>query len=78
MGTVSAVGAAALSAAQVTQLLTDVAFSTVINGKTYSADVTYSNGVYVAAAGNVSGAEAIGNSVAAAENNLANRIDELV
>jgi hypothetical protein len=78
MGAISALGGAALAASQVTQLITDVGFSTVINGKTYAADVTYSNGEYVAADGNISGAAAGGTSVAAAENNLINRIDELV
>ncbi len=78
MGAISAIGGAALAAAQVTQLITDVGFSTVINGKSYAADVTYSNGEYVATDGNISGATASGNSVTEAENNLANRIDALV
>jgi hypothetical protein len=78
MGAISALGGAALTAAQITQLTTDVGFSTVVNGKTYSADVTYSNGEYIADDGNISGAVANGSSVDAAENNLINRIDELV
>jgi hypothetical protein len=78
MGAISALGAAALAAAQVTQLITDVGFSTVVHGKTYTADVTYSDGEYVASDGNISGAVSTGTSVQAAENNLVNRIDELV
>jgi hypothetical protein len=78
MGTVSAISGAGLSTSQLTQLLTDVGFSAVINGKTYSAGVAYSNGEYVATAGNISGATASGSSVQAAENNLTNRIDILV
>jgi hypothetical protein len=78
MGAISAIGGAALASAQVTQLITDVGFSTVVHGKTYAADVTYSNGEYVATDGNISGATASGNSVVEAENNLANRIDALV
>ena len=78
MGSISALGAAALSAAQVNQLMTDVGFSTIVNGKTYNADVTYSDGAYVADDGDVSGAVATGGSVQAAENSLINRIDELV
>jgi hypothetical protein len=78
MGAISALGGAALAASQVTELITDVGFSTVVHGKTYAADVTYSNGEYVATDGNISGATASGNSVVEAENNLINRIDELV
>jgi hypothetical protein len=74
----SSISAAALSAAQIGQLMTDTSFSTVIQGKTYSADVTYSGGEYVADDGSLSGAVASGGSVDAAENNLINRIDELV
>lgn len=78
MGAISALGGAALAASQVTQLITDVGFSTVVHGKAYAADVTYSNGEYVAIDGNISGATAGGNSIQEAENNLTNRIDELV
>jgi hypothetical protein len=78
MGAISALGGAALAASQVTQLITDVGFSTVVHGKTYTADVTYSNGEYVASDGNISGAVATGGSVQEAENNLTNRIDALV
>jgi hypothetical protein len=78
MGAISTVGAAGLTAAQVSELTTNIGFSAVVNGKTYAADVTYSNGEYVASDGNMSGAVASGNSLEAAENNLINRIDELV
>jgi len=78
MGSISAIAAASSSAAAVSQLMTDVSFSTTVGGKTYSADVTYSNGEYVADDSNLSGAEATGSSLQAAENNLTARIDVLV
>lgn len=79
MGSIaSAVTAAALTAAEVNELVVDVGFTTTVAGKTYVADVTYSNGEYVAEDANLSGAVATGNSVTAAENNLASRIDVLV
>ena len=75
MGTISAISSSAsLSASAASQLMSDVAFSTTINGKTYNADVTYSNGEYMADDSNLSGAEATGASVQAAENNLSTRI----
>ena len=79
MGSVASVlSAATLTAAAVNELVVDVGFSTTIAGKTYAADVTYSNGEYIAEDANLSGAVATGNSVVAAENNLATRIDVLV
>jgi hypothetical protein len=79
MGSVASVlTAATLTAAQVNELVVDVGFSTTVAGKTYVADVTYSNGEYIAEDTNVSGAVATGTSVVTAENNLANRIDVLV
>jgi hypothetical protein len=78
VSTISTLGGAALSAAQLNQLITDVGFSTEIDGKTYSADVTGSNGEYVATDGDLNGATASGTSLESAENNLTNRIDELV
>lgn len=79
MGSISAIaGVASLSASSVSQLMSETSFSTTIAGKTYSADVTYSNGEYVADDSKVAGAEASGSSVQAAENNLTERIDVLV
>lgn len=79
MGSIaSALSAATLTAAEVNELVVDVGFTTTVAGKTYVADVSYSNGEYVAEDANLSGAVATGNSVTAAENNLAARIDVLV
>ena len=79
MGSVASVlSAATLTAAAVNQLVVDVGYSTTIGGKTYVADVTYTNGEYVADDANLTGAVATGNSVVAAENNLSARIDVLV
>jgi hypothetical protein len=79
MGSIASVlPAATLTAAAVNELVVDVGFSTTIAGKTYQADVTYSNGEYVAEDANLSGAVATGNSVVGAENNLTARIDVLV
>jgi hypothetical protein len=79
MGSVASVlSAATLTATAVNELVVDVGFSTTVAGKTYVADVTYSNGEYVAEDANLSGAVATGNSVTAAENNLAARIDIMV
>jgi acetylornithine/succinyldiaminopimelate/putrescine aminotransferase len=75
---ISSIAAAASSASAVSQLMTDASFSTTVGGKTYSADVTYSNGQYVADDSNLPGAEATGSSLQAAENNLTARIDVLV
>lgn len=79
MGSIaSALSAATLTAAEVNELVVDVGFTTTVAGKTYVADVSYSNGEYVAEDANLSGAVATGNSVTAAENNLTARIDILV
>ena len=78
MGTISSLSGAALPATPSTQHLTDVGFSAVINGKTYSAGVAYWDGAYVATDGNITGATAGGSSIEAAENNLTNRIDIMV
>lgn len=80
MGSVSSIAAsAALSASQLSALTAvDVGFTTTVGGKTYSADVTYSGGQYVAQDALVSGAEATGGNMQTAEDNLINRIDALV
>jgi len=79
MGSIGSVlSAASLTASAVNELMVDVGFSTTIAGKTYSADVTYSNSEYLASDANVIGAEATGTNLNTAENNLINRIDELV
>ena len=75
MGSISSVTAAASAASQ---LMAETSFSTTVNGKSYSASVSYSDGEYVASDPGLSGAEATGSSEMAAENNLATRIDELV
>lgn len=75
MASISSISSVASAASQ---LMTDTAFSTTVNGKNYSGNVTYSNGEYVASDPNLAGAAATGSSVAAAENNLTSRIDELV
>lgn len=67
--------AASISASNVSQLLTDVAFSTTVSGKTYTADVISSDGEYVASDPNLAGAKATGPNVQAAENNEISRID---
>jgi hypothetical protein len=74
----TAASISASTASQASQLMTNTSFSTTVNGKSYSADVTYSNGEYVASDPNLSGAQASGSSVQAAENNLTTRIDILV
>lgn len=53
-------------------------YSTTIAGKQYSGSVEESGGQYTASVPSVPGASATGSSLAAAENNLSNRIDELV
>jgi hypothetical protein len=67
-----------LTAASVSQLISDTSFSTTVAGKTYNANVSYSDGEYTAAASNLSGASASGSTVQAAENNLTTRISILV
>ena len=56
----------------------DVGFSTKVAGETFDAGVTYSHGEYIATDPHLPGARAQGDSVEAAEDNLANRIDVLV
>jgi hypothetical protein len=71
MASISLVASAAsISASTTSQLMTNVAFSTTIDRKSYSADVTYSNGEYVASDSNLAGADATGASLQSAENNL--------
>jgi predicted RNase H-like HicB family nuclease len=53
-------------------------YSTTVNGTQYSGSVVQSGGQYTASVPNVPGASATGTSLAAAENNLNIRIDELV
>lgn len=77
MASVSLVSAASVTAAAASELMTDVAFSTSVGGKTYSGDVTYSGGEYVASDPSLAGAEATGSSLQSAENNLSARIDIL-
>lgn len=76
MASVSAVvSAASISASDVSQLFTDVAFSTTVGGKTYSGDVVASDGEYFASDPNLAGAQGTGPNVQAAENNAVARID---
>jgi predicted RNase H-like HicB family nuclease len=53
-------------------------FSTTVGGKLYSGSVEESGGEYTASVPSLAGASATGSSIAAAENNLNNRINELV
>jgi predicted RNase H-like HicB family nuclease len=53
-------------------------FSTTVAGTRYSGSVEQSGSEYTASVGNLTGATASGSSEAAAENNLTQRIDELV
>jgi hypothetical protein len=79
MGSIgTALSAASLNASAASELMVDVGFSAKVGGKTYSAEVTYNDSVYLAHDAGVIGAEATGSSMTAAENNLINRIDELV
>jgi hypothetical protein len=79
MGSISSgLSATSLAASEANELMVDVGFSTTVAGKTYSADVTYSNSEYRADDTALVGAEASGTNLAAAEGNLINRIDELV
>lgn len=77
-GISSVTAAPSLSSSAVNELTTNVGFSTTVGGKTYSADVTYTGGQYVADDPNLVGAEATGGSLQSAENSLATRIDVLV
>jgi hypothetical protein len=79
MGSISSIASnASLAQAEVNALTVDVGFTATVGGKTYDAAVTYSNDEYVAADANLTGAEATGNDVITAEDNLINRIDALV
>lgn len=79
MGSISsALSAVSLNASSASQLMVDVGFSTRVAGKTYSAEVTYDDSVYLAHDASIIGAEATGGSLTSAENNLINRIDEMV
>ena len=69
------VSAASISASNVSQLFTDVAFATTVAGKTYTGDVTFANGVYIADDPNLAGAIATGGTVQSAENSAVSRID---
>jgi hypothetical protein len=53
-------------------------YSTTIAGVQYSGSVEESGGQYTASVPSLSGATATGSSIAAAENNLSSRIDEIV
>jgi len=53
-------------------------YSTTVGGKQYSGSVEESGGEYTASVSGLSGATASGSSITAAENNLGNKIDELV
>jgi len=53
-------------------------YSTSVAGKQYSGSVEESGGQYTASVPSLAGATASGSSIDAAENNLNNRIDELV
>ena len=72
MGSISA-----LTAQTVSEVMSTVSYSTTVGGKTYTANVTKSNGEYTAAASNLPGASASGSTVQAAENNLTTRISIL-
>ena len=76
MGSISPV--AASPAAQVYPLTVDVGFSATVAGKTYDAGVIYTGGQYLAIDGDLTGAEATGQNVQDAEDNLINRIDVMV
>ncbi len=70
-----AAGGAAAAAAE--EMLVS-SYSTTVNGTQYSGSVVQSGGEYTASVPNLPGATATGTSLTAAENNLNNRIDELV
>lgn len=68
-------GAAAAAAAQAMQISN---YSMTVNGTQYDGSIVESGGQYTASVPNLPGATATGSSLAAAENNLNIRIDELV
>jgi len=79
MGSISSISAnTAQAAPQARERTVDVGFTATLDGKTYDADVTFSNGQYIAADPDILGAKAAGDSVALAESNLISRIDTLV
>jgi hypothetical protein len=79
MGSISSIlSAASAAASAVTDLAVDIGFTTTVAGKTYDAGVTYSGSEYIATDPTLNGAMSTGESVTAAESNLATRIDELV
>jgi len=53
-------------------------YTTTVDGKSYTGDVSESDGEYTVSVQNVNGATASGSSIQAAENNLTTVIDELV
>ena len=76
MASVSAIASAAsVAASTLSQLMTDVSFSTTVSGKNYSGNVQYSSGEYIGNDPHLSGAEATGPSVQQAEDNTISRID---
>jgi predicted RNase H-like HicB family nuclease len=58
--------------------MSETSYSTTVAGKQYSGSVEESDGEYTASVSSLAGATASGSSVTAAENNLNNRINELV
>lgn len=66
-----------ISALTASELMTDTSVSTTVGGKTYSANVSYANGEYVASDPSLPGAEASASSLQAAENDITMRIDVL-
>jgi hypothetical protein len=79
MGSISSISAnTAQATAQTKEVTVDVGFTTTLKGTTYDADVTFTNGQYIAEDAKILGAEATGTSVPLAENNLIDRIDTLV
>ena len=75
MASLSHITASSISASEVAQLISDSAFSTTVGGKTYTADVVASQGIYIASDPSLVGAIATGSSMLAAENNEIARID---
>lgn len=75
-GTPAAGGGGAAAAATAEMLVSG--YSTTVNGTRYSGSVVQSGSEYTASVASLPGATASGTSMAAAENNLSARIDELV
>lgn len=79
MGSISSIAASAAQAAvKTSEPAVDVGFTARLAGKTYDADVTFTDGQYIAIDPAITGAEANGTSLTTAENNLVSRIDALV